>query len=82
MLEPIPLRVSPRVNDVPGQLRQMADDIESGKIEAGAALFIIPRPNDWPDIFGWGEHLGDLENIAVCEMAKTWFVNNNTARRG
>lgn len=76
-----PLRSSPPVSDIPGQLRQMADMIERGDIEASATLFIIPREaGEWPEIYGWGEHLGDYGNIAVCELAKSWFVNNRTAR--
>lgn len=76
----LPIRQGPLIDDIPGQLRQMADKIERGDVAADAALFIIPRENDWPDIFGWGCHLGDYGNIAVCELAKTWFLNNNVAR--
>lgn len=74
------LRSSPSLADIPGQLRQMADLLESGEIEASSVLFIIARENDWPDVYGWGDHLGDHGNIATCEMAKTWFVNNHTVR--
>ncbi len=81
MLEVVtPLRRSPLVTDIPGQLRQMADQIESGEVGATSALFILPTDGDWPRIYGWGEHLGDHGNIAVCEMAKCWFVNNLVAR--
>lgn len=76
----VPLRSGPLITDVPAMLRQMADDIESGTVECNAALFIIPREGDWPDVYGWGQHLGDHGNIAVCEMTKTWFVNNLVAR--
>jgi hypothetical protein len=75
-----PLRQGPLVTDIPGMLRQMAEWIESGEIEASSALFIVPVDNDWPKVFGWGEHLGNHGNIAVCEMAKVWFVNNLVAR--
>lgn len=76
-----PLRSSPPVSDIPGQMRQMADMIERGEIEAVSVLLIIPRDSgDWPEIYGWGDHLGDYGNIAVCELAKSWFVNNHTGR--
>lgn len=81
MAGPIPLR-SALVTDIPAMLRQMADDIEAGKVKAESALFIVPVQNHWPKIFGWGEHLGDHGNIAVCELAKAWFVNNLTKRHG
>lgn len=69
-----------RINDIPAMLRQMADEIEAGAVEATSALFIVPREADFPAIYGWGEHLGDHGNIAVCEMAKIWFINNLAAR--
>jgi hypothetical protein len=80
MMNVVPLRDGPLVTDIVGQLRRMADDFERGDIAAESVLLIIPRQNDWPSIFGWGAHLGDHGNIAVCEMAKTWFVNNLVAR--
>ncbi|KKC39510.1 hypothetical protein WH87_04765 [Devosia epidermidihirudinis] len=74
-----PLFSGPAVADIPGQLRQMAEMIERGEVLATSALFIVPQNNDWPMVFGWGDHLGDLGNIAVCELTKSWFVNNLTA---
>jgi hypothetical protein len=69
------------LNDIPGQLRDMADRIERGEIIAESALFIIPEESDWPRIYGWGDHLGDYGNIAVLDLAKTWFIHNLTARK-
>jgi hypothetical protein len=57
-------------------LRAMADRIERGEIDAQSALFIVPQDSDWPCIYGWGEHLGDYGNIAVLDLAKTWFIHN------
>lgn len=74
------MRGHPLVTDIPGQLRQMADMIESGEVKAESALFIIPQDGDWPSVYGWGEHLGDYGNIAICELARAWFINNLTAR--
>lgn len=71
---------APPLSDIAGQLRQMADMIEAGEVQLSSALFIVPRVQDWPVIYGWGAHLGDYGNIAVCEMAKAWFVRNLTAR--
>ncbi|WP_127524064.1 hypothetical protein [Mesorhizobium sp. Z1-4] len=76
----VPLHTGPTVTDIPGQLRQMADRIEANEVEANSVLLIIPQTGDWPMIFGWGDHLGDHGNIAVCEMAKHWFVQNLAAR--
>ena len=70
--------------DIPGQLRQMADMIEQGKHTGNSAVFILlhedAEPEDWPQIFGWGEALGDYQMVGVLEMAKTFFVVNKTKR--
>lgn len=79
-MEVVQLRTAPLVNDIAGQLRQMADMIERGEVEARSAMFIIPRDGDWPEVYGWGEHLGDYGNIAVCELTKAYFVNNIVVR--
>ena len=76
----VPLREGPLLTDIPGRLRQLAESIESGDTEAAAVLVLIPQDGDWPAVFGFGEHLGDHGNIAVCEMAKIWFVTNVTGR--
>jgi len=82
MVELVSLRDHrPLISDIPAMMRKLADDIEAGTIPAKSALFIIPRDGDWPDIYGWGDHLGDHGNIALCEIAKTLFINNLTVRR-
>jgi hypothetical protein len=69
------------LNDIPNMLRKWADWIEDGtETTEGTMLLVIPRQGDWPVLVGLGEHLGDLGNIATMELAKTWFVNNLTAR--
>jgi hypothetical protein len=77
MADPTPLRGA-LVSDIPAMLRRMADKIEAKEIEADSVLFIIDKPGDWPEIFGWGEHLSDYGNIAVCELARAWFVRELT----
>lgn len=74
-MEVVPLRTRSTVSDVPGMLRNMADMIERGEVEAPSALFIVPVERGWPQVYGWGEHLGDAGNIALCEITKTWFIN-------
>lgn len=68
------------LTDIPGMMRQVADQIEQGEIEASSMLVVVPRDGDWPRIFGWGEALSDLERIATMELAKLWFANNTTQR--
>jgi len=75
-----PLRPGPLLSDIPGMLRLWADRIENGDEPADTVLMVIPRDGDWPKIIGLGQHLGDLSNVAIMELAKTWFINNTTAR--
>lgn len=74
------LRPGPALTDIPGQLRQMADMIDRGEVEAEAALFVVPQEGDWPAMFGWGEDLGTYGVIGVLEIAKTYLANHQTAR--
>lgn len=76
----IDLRKTPSMADIPGMLRTMADDIENGEVQASSMMVIIPTDGDWPDIFGWGEHMGDYGCIGLLEIAKAFFVNNKTER--
>lgn len=78
-LRVVPLRESPSLSDIPGQMRQLADSIEAGELEPEAVLCIVAT-GGWPIIYGWGENLGDYGNIGLLELAKTWFTNNRTER--
>lgn len=68
------------LNDIPAMLRYWADMIESGEQPADSAFLVVPQESDYPIIAGFGEHLGDLGNIAVMELAEQFFVNHVTAR--
>lgn len=80
MVEIVPLRSSPNMADIPGRLRAMADDIEKGEVPASSVMLIIPRECHWPDVWGWGDDLGDLGRIGLLETTKAFFVNNKTFR--
>lgn len=69
------------LNDIPGQLRQMADEIESGEYAEVDSLFVLmPRPGDYPNAFGFGDVTGGNDPIIQFELAKAWFVNNLVSR--
>lgn len=76
----VPLRDSPTLNDIPAQMRQLADRIESGEVETESVMCIVAVEGDWPNIYGWGDNQGDYGNIGLLEMAKAWFVHHNTTR--
>ena len=70
-----------KLDDIPGQLRQMADDIDAGRFDPASLLVVAPpEASKWPKIYGWGEALSDLELIAIFELAKGYFVANQTER--
>lgn len=68
------------VSDIPGQLRQLADRIESGEVEAETVMCVIPVEGDWPMIFGWGEDLGEFGRIGLLQVAIAWFATRIIAR--
>lgn len=68
------------LNDIPAMLRFWADRIESGETDATSAFLVVPQDDDYPIVAGFGEHLGDLGNIAVMELAKQFFIDYLTAR--
>lgn len=76
----VTLRPGPKLSDIPGMLRQLADKFEAGEETAEGLLVIIPQDGDWPAICGYGEHLGDYANIALLDLAKTFLIHNLTAR--
>jgi hypothetical protein len=82
MADVVPLRdAAPLLTDIPGMLRRAADQIEAGTYGAvGAAFLLLPDPDGYPRIFGWGDVEGQNHPIIQCELAKAWLVNNIVAR--
>jgi len=79
--EVVQLHDSPALNDIPGQLRQLADHIEAGQHgDVTAMMVLIPRGEDYPIMFGWGDIEGIHHPIIQLEFAKAYFVNHMTER--
>lgn len=74
-LKVVALRANPVVSDIPAQLRDLADKIEAGEIDADAALCILPQDNKYPALFLWGENYGPYADIAMLELAKDAIIN-------
>lgn len=69
------------LNDVSTKLRELADKIDAGKHgEVHSTFVVIPRPNDYPVIYGFGLVEGDNNPIVQLELAKVWFTNNLVGR--
>lgn len=77
----VELRPGPTLRDIPGMLRSLADAVEAGEHgDVGSALVLIPREDDYPLAFGFGEQGGESHPIIVMEQAKVWFVANIVGR--
>jgi hypothetical protein len=81
-LKIVPLRDGgASLNDIPGMLRQTADQIESGKYEGATACFVVfPVKDGWPIVLGFGDVDGRNDPAIQLELAKMWLLNNLTSR--
>lgn len=79
----VPLRQGrPLLSDISNMMRSIADRIENGEIkDVTEVMFIIPRPGNYPEIYGWGEPMDDYRAIGVLELAKAWLIQNRTERK-
>ena len=67
---------APALNDIPAQLRQMADMIETGDYAGCDSLYLVmPQGGDFPIVFGWGDVKGRNEPLVQFELAKAWFIS-------
>lgn len=74
-LNVIPLREGPSLQDIPAQLRALADRIEGGGYGEVEALFaIMPREQSYPVILGWGVNDGAYDPIIQFDLARQWLV--------
>lgn len=65
------------LNDIPGMLRNMAKDIENGEYNNVESLLIVmPRIDDFPLVFGFGNVDRENQPIVQLELAKAFFINN------
>lgn len=75
------LRQGPSLQDVTGMLRKLAGDIERGEHgDVDSATVLIPRANDYPIVFGFGDMTGQRDPVITCEMAKAWMILNHVGR--
>lgn len=65
------------LGDIPARLRKLANEVEDGGHgEATAALVILPRPGDFPAVFGFGNVDGDYSPMIQLQLALYWFTQN------
>jgi hypothetical protein len=74
-LNVVPLRGGPSLQDIPAQLRALADRIEAGEYGDVDGLFaIMPREQSYPAILGWGVNDGAYDPIIQFDLARQWLV--------
>lgn len=78
-LKVVQLRDTPLLNDIPGQLRAMADRIEAGELVADFALVVIDGDHVVPDLFGYGAALDTRSMLGMLDLAKDWFIRQLVA---
>ena len=70
----VPLSTAPSLNDIPGQLRQLANQLEAEPVDA--LLVVIPGPdNDWPRLLNYGRYMGNRETVGLFELAKVRTID-------
>lgn len=79
MHEVVQLRDGPKINDIPGRLRQLADSIESGEQTADYALVIVDGDKTVPNLFGFGNALDTRSIIGLLDISKDWFMRQLVA---
>lgn len=79
--EIIPIRSGPSLNDIAGQLRALADQIEAGEYgEVETVFALMPRDGDYPTFWGWGDITGANDPVIQLELVKLWLLTNMTQR--
>lgn len=74
-LKVVPIHEGPSLQEIPAQLRALADRIEAGEYGEVDGLFaVMPRERDYPTILGWGLNSGAFEPIIQLDLARQWLV--------
>lgn len=80
--EIVPLREgAPLLTDIPGMLRRLAEQVEAGEYGDVETLFVVlPRNDDYPCVFGWGDVTMGNDPVIQLELAKMWLLQHLVAR--
>ena len=74
-LKVVSLHDGPPLNDIPEQLRALADRIESGDYGQVDSLYaIMPRDEAYPLCLGWGSTDGAYDPTVQFFLAHQWMV--------
>jgi hypothetical protein len=67
--------VGPNYCDIPAQLRQLADDIEAGKIRDIVSTVMVIDCADALYVEHWGENVTLHQGIGILETGKHYLLN-------
>jgi hypothetical protein len=74
-LKVVRLHEGPSLQEIPAQLRALADRIENGDYGDVEGLFaIMPREQGYPIIHSWGIKDGAYDPIIQFDLARQWLV--------
>jgi hypothetical protein len=74
-LNVVQLHDGPSLQDIPAQLRALADRIEADQYGVVDGLFVVmPREHEYPVTFGFGHIEGAYDPIIQFELARQWLV--------
>lgn len=79
----IPLRENrPSLQDIPGCLRRLADEIESKPNDVHTLFVVIPVSGEFPDLRGFGDVDGDRGPIVQLALAQHALLASCSRRSG
>lgn len=76
-LKTVPLDLA---NNIPAMLRQLADEIERGEINAQEMLCIASTGINGMSSWAWGDYRGAIAALGLLEAAKTQFPVRDTLK--
>ena len=69
------------LQDIPAQLRALADSVEAGEYGEVDTLFaLMPRSGDFPKMWAWGDAGGQDDPIIQLQLALHWHCRALTCR--
>lgn len=79
--EVVQLTNAPSLRDVPNRLRKLADDIEAGEYgEVPTVFVVVPKMDDYPDVFGYGDNCEQNDVIVALALAHHNFLSMRMSR--
>ena len=68
------------LSNIPERLRDLAARLEAGEETADTLFVVLPRADDWPRLFGWGDVDGRNDPLIQLTMCTHWLTTNLVGR--